>query len=133
MSSGANLIGFDEVMRNLEIKLGDSTIKRKTNKALRDCAKEIEPEFKQALSIYRRTGETVESTVYSRVSSVEGVPTVKLGFGAGSRWRLVHLSEFGYSKKKNPRGLGVIRKFYESQKEPFKGKIESRLREIVNG
>ena len=53
---------------------------------------------------------------------------VKLGFGAGSRWRLEHLNEFGYTKKAHPRGFGVIRRFSEANKEKFKYRLATKLK-----
>lgn len=120
--------GLDQVLVNLEKKLGPEKVKRVANKALREASQEIEPYFERAIAVYAATGLTVKSVVYSRVSGALGVPTVKIGFGEGSRWRLVHLSEFGYSKKRNPRGFGVIRRFSVAGKTLFKAKVHSKLR-----
>lgn len=35
MTSGATLRGFDEVIRNLEAKLGDAKVRRSANRALK--------------------------------------------------------------------------------------------------
>ena len=35
MTSGATLRGFDEVVRNLEAKLGDAKVRRSANRALK--------------------------------------------------------------------------------------------------
>lgn len=129
MSSGATLVGFEEVIRNLEAKLGDGKVRRSANKALKGAATETLEDFKGALGIYKDTGETIASATVGNVTgSFEGVPMVKLGFGAGSRWRLVHLSEFGYAKKAHPRGFGVIRRFSEANKEKFKYRLASKLK-----
>ena len=129
MSSGATLVGFEEVIRNLEAKLGDEKVRRSANKALKGAATENLEDFKGALGVYKDTGETIASATVGNVTgSFEGVPMVKLGFGAGSRWRLVHLSEFGYAKKAHPRGFGVIRRFSEANKEKFKYRLASKLK-----
>lgn len=129
MSSGATLVGFEEVIRNLEAKLGDKKVRRSANKALKGAATETLEDFKGALGVYKDTGETISSATIGNVTgSFEGVPMVKLGFGAGSRWRLVHLSEFGYAKKAHPRGFGVIRRFSEANKEKFKYRLASKLK-----
>lgn len=129
MSSGATLVGFEEVIRNLEAKLGDEKVRRSANKALKGAATETLEDFKGALVVYKDTGETIASATVGNVTgSFEGVPMVKLGFGAGSRWRLVHLSEFGYAKKAHPRGFGVIRRFSEANKEKFKYRLASKLK-----
>ena len=110
MTSGATLRGFDEVIRNLEAKLGDAKVRRSANRALKGA-------------------ETIESATVGNVTgALEGVPMVKLGFGAGSRWRLEHLNEFGYAKKAHPRGFGVIRRFSEANKEKFKYRLATKLK-----
>ena len=96
MSSGAELRGIDDVLRNLEARLGDTKVKRATSRALKAVANETLEEFKGALQVYKDTGETIESATAGRVTGLAaGVPVVKIGFGEGSRWRLVHLNEFG--------------------------------------
>mgnify|MGYP007124497515 FL=1 len=129
MSSGANLKGFDDVLRNLEMHLGDTKVKRATSRALKAVANETLEEFKGALEVFKDTGETIESATVGRVTGLPvGVPVIKIGFGAGSRWRLVHLNEFGYAKKAHPRGFGVIRRFSEANAQKYKYRIANQLK-----
>ena len=129
MSSGANLKGFDDVLRNLEMHLGDTKVKRATSRALKAVANETLKEFKGALEVFKDTGETIESATVGRVTGLAaGVPIVKIGFGEGSRWRLVHLNEFGYAKKAHPRGFGVIRRFSEANAQKYKYRIANQLK-----
>lgn len=129
MSSGAELKGFDDVLRNLEMRLGDAKVKRATSRALKATADETLNEFKSALEVYKDTGETIESATVGRVTGMPvGVPVIKIGFGEGSRWRLVHLSEFGYSKNPHPRGFGVIRRFSEAHAKTYKYRMASHLK-----
>lgn len=129
MSSGAELKGFDEVLRNLEMRLGDAKVKRATSRALKATADETLNEFKSALEVYKDTGETIESATVGRVTGMPvGVPVIKIGFGEGSRWRLVHLNEFGYANNAHPRGFGVIRRFSESNAQKYKFRIASHLK-----
>lgn len=129
MSSGAELRGFDDVLRNIEARLGDAKVKRATSHALKTVADEILEEFKGALQVYKDTGATIESATAGRVTGLAtGVPVVKIGFGEGSRWRLVHLNEFGYGKNPHPRGFGVIRRFSEANAKTYKYRIASHLK-----
>ncbi|MFS9229155.1 hypothetical protein [Streptococcus mitis] len=129
MSSGAELRGFDDVLRNIDARLGDATVKRATSRALKAVANETLEEFKGALQVFKDTGETIESATVGRVTGLAvGVPVVKIGFGEGSRWRLVHLNEFGYAKKAHPRGFGVIRRFSEANSQKYKYRIANHLK-----
>ena len=131
MSSGAELKGADEILKKLESKLGEAKIKRVANRSLRETAQEMEVTFKEALQVFRRTGETIESVTVGRVSNETGVPTIKLGFGQGSRWRLEHLNEFGYVKNRHPRGFGVIRRYSEANKTVYKLKMSEKIRSAL--
>ncbi|WP_367986221.1 hypothetical protein AB1F57_05235 [Streptococcus sp. ZY1909104] len=135
MASGANLVGFEEVLAKMEEKLGESKVRRVTNKALREVAKEIEPDFKEAISSYRDTGATVNAIVVSGVSRATGVAQIKLGFGKGepTRWQLVHLNELGYARNPNPRGFGVIRRFSEGLETTYPEKIKVHLQDGFGG
>lgn len=129
MSSGAELRGIDDVFRNLEARLGDTKVKRATSRALKAVANETLEEFKGALQVYKDTGETIESATAGRVTGLAaGVPVVKIGFGEGSRWRLVHLNEFGYAQNPHPRGFGVIRRFSEAHAKTYKYRVASHLK-----
>ena len=103
-------------------------MRRSANRALKGAATETLEDFQVALEVFRKTGETIESATVGNVTGAfEGVPMVKLGFGAGSRWRLEHLNEFGYAKGPS-RGFGVIRRFSEANKEKFKYRLATKLK-----
>lgn len=128
MSSGAELKGFEDIIRNLESRLGDPAVRRKVGTVLNETVEEFEPTFKRAIAVYSDTGKTVKAVVHGRASGISlGVPTVKLGF-TSPRWSLVHLNEFGYAKKGNPKGFGVIRRFFEASKPVFKSKAGMKLK-----
>ena len=129
MSSGAELRGIDDVLRNLEVHLGDTKVKRATSRALKAVANETLEEFKGALQVYKDTGATIESATVGRVTGLAtGVPVVKIGFGEGSRWRGVHLNDLGYAKNPHPRGFGVIRRFSEAYAKTYKYRMASHLK-----
>ena len=112
-SSGANLKGFDDVLRNVEARLGEPAVRRKVNRVLKETVEEFEPTFKRAMAVYADTGKTAGAVVHGNVTgTASGVPMVKLGFKS-PRWTLIHLNEFGYAKNGHPRGFGIMRRFFE--------------------
>lgn len=135
MTSGAKLVGVQSLLANMERKLGEGKVNRVVNKALRETAKEIEPDFKEVISGYRDTGATVEAVVVSGVSRASGVAQVKLGFGKGhpTRWQLVHLNELGYAKNPSPRGFGVIRRFSDQLQTTYPERIQAHLKAGFGG
>lgn len=130
------LVGMEEVLNNLERKLGSSRVKMVVNKSLRQVGKEAEEDLKSAVSVFARTGGTVEQTTHSNVSWADyGIPTVKIGWRSGSRWRLEHLQEFGFSRygrAVSPRGRGVLRKYVDRYEAEYPKKIQEGLKELVD-
>lgn len=124
---GAELNGIDELLANMEKELGSAKVNRAVNKTLKEVGKELEPSFKSAISVYKRTGETVESAVVSGIKRTEGIPTIKLGFIA-PRWNLVHLQELEYGWKKSRRGLGVIRRYSSILENVYPQYIQEKLK-----
>lgn len=129
MASGyCKVSGIDELLNEMENRLGDAKVKTIVNRALRETGQEVEPKFRSSISTYRDTGQTVAQITVSGVKREEGIPKVEIGFGSGSRWRLVHLSEFGYAGNGNPRGLGVIRRFSSELEGEYPNIIRPKLK-----
>ncbi|MFL4356446.1 hypothetical protein [Streptococcus uberis] len=124
---GAELKGIDELLANMEKELGSAKVNRAVNKSLREIGKEFEPTLKEAVSVYQRTGATVESVVTSGIRRTEGIPTIRLGF-TQPRSSLVHLQELEYGWKSNGRGIGVIRRYSDSLENIYPNEIEKRLK-----
>lgn len=131
MTSGVKLNGVDELLRKMEQELGEAKVNRVVNKALRETGAELLPEFKKELEVFTDTGQTIEDATVSGVSRATGEGVVKLGFGKGSRWRLAHLNELGYSrlgKTYRPRGFGVIRGYAEKLEVKYPKLIANKLK-----
>ncbi|RLV18996.1 hypothetical protein [Streptococcus iniae] len=124
---GAELNGIDELLANMEKELGSAKVNRAVNKTLKEVGKELEPSFKNAISVYKRTGMTMGSVAVSGVKRSEGIPKIKLGFTA-PRYRLVHLQEMEYGWKKNKRGVGVIRRYSDSLEGVYPQRIQEKLK-----
>ncbi|EPW72035.1 hypothetical protein VWV84_08125 [Streptococcus agalactiae] len=129
---GAELKGVDELLANMEKKLGSAKVNRVVNKALKEIGKELEPSFKGAISVYRKSGATVESAVVSGIKREEGIPKVKLGFQA-PRWNIVHLQELEYGWKHNRRGVGVIRRYSDILETIYPRGIRDKLKGGFDG
>ncbi|EAO71586.1 TPA: hypothetical protein ACGOAU_001780 [Streptococcus agalactiae] len=116
----------------MEKKLGSAKVNRVVNKALKEIGEELEPSFEAAISVYRRSGETVKSAVVSRIKREEGIPKVKLGFQA-PRWNMVHLQELEYGWKEKRRGVGVIRRYSDVLETIYPKGIKDKLKGGFDG
>ncbi|MFL4425289.1 hypothetical protein QFE98_06900 [Streptococcus uberis] len=124
---GAELKGIDELLANMEKELGSAKVNRAVNKSLREIGKEFEPTLKEAVSVYQRTGATVESVVTSGIRRTEGIPTIRLGF-TQPRSSLVHLQELEYGWKKSRRGIGVIRRYSSMLEGIYPQRVQEKLK-----
>lgn len=130
-----NVTGVEEIIKNIEAKLGKERTTRIVNKALRNSGDLVVDAVKAGVAHYADTGATVEEVVKGNVKNRSGKKTIDVGWrGDKSRWRLVHLNEFGYTrwgKRYSPRGLGSIQKAYENSQKIYWSSMKSDLGELA--
>ncbi|WP_137597136.1 hypothetical protein [Paucilactobacillus kaifaensis] len=132
-----NIRGMDEVLANMEKKLGSRSVARYSNEALNVAGRYMAVRLKSAVSSYRDTGATVNEVTVGQARLKGGVRTIKIGWdGGGSkqRYRLVHLNEFGYTRfgrSYSPRGIGKVQNAYESSKQPMKALEKHELEKLL--
>lgn len=111
----SSVTGTEEILANIEKKMGKAKANRVINKALRTTADEIVLLTKEAVAYYRDTGATYDEVVRGNVKGASsGIKSIDVGWkGDMSRWRLVHLNEFGYTrfgKYVRPQGMGAVQR-----------------------
>ncbi|KAF1303668.1 HK97 gp10 family phage protein [Enterococcus sp. JM9B] len=125
--------GTDQIIANLEKKLGKSRTTRVVNKALRKTGENVKRDVEDAASSYIDTGETHETVIVSNVK--KGPPKqIQVGWGEGSRWRLVHLNEFGYTrygKYIRPRGMGKLQGVVDKTEATALQEMRSEMEELA--
>lgn len=130
----ASVTGTEDILKNIEAKLGKARATRVINKALQNYGKELKQDVETAVSSYIDTGETHDTVIASAIK--KGPPKeVQVGWGAGSRWRLVHLNEFGYTrfgKYQSPRGMGKLQGVVDKTKGSAFEKMRSELGELAH-
>ena len=127
--------GMEEIIAKLDKKLGPERCKKVVNKALKRAGDECEDDLKDMAESFRDRGVTVEETTHSNVSWADyGIPTVKVGWRSGSRWRMEHLQEFGYTrfgKSYNPRGVGKMRNLVDTYQSKYPEIAQEELKELL--
>lgn len=124
--------GLDNILKNLEAKLGERRTTRVVNKALRSAGEKSQKIVEDATATYIRTGETNETVIASNIKK-NPYKSIEIGWGAGSRWRLVHLSEFGYTrygKYVRPRGMGQLRGAVDEIESTIVPEMQKELKEL---
>ncbi|MBS7578294.1 MULTISPECIES: HK97 gp10 family phage protein [unclassified Enterococcus] len=128
--------GTDQILRNIESKLGKNKANRVINKALRNTGDEIVDIVKDSVAYYRDTGATYNEVVKSGVKGASsGIKTVEVGWrGDQSRWRLVHLNEFGYTRfgqYVRPQGMGAVQKAADKSQDIAFKNMKKDLEELA--
>jgi len=134
MKVTAEITGVDEVLDKLAEKFSPAKLARVENAALRVAGRRVAVELKNAVASYRDTGQTVLQVSVGDPRSAGGIRRIKIGWHAGSRWRLVHLNEFGYTRggrTYSPRGMGKIQGAYDSSREPAKELQRHELEKLL--
>ncbi|WP_035191006.1 HK97-gp10 family putative phage morphogenesis protein [Ligilactobacillus equi] len=119
-----NITGVDEILAKMEKKFGKAKTDKVERRALKVASTTMKYALKSGVSGYRDTGKTVGEVTASKPRRKAGKLSVKVGWqGGGSRWRLVHLNEWGYTrngKTYHPRGLGAVQKTFDATKDEAK-------------
>jgi hypothetical protein len=125
--------GVDEILKTIESKLGVNRANRVVNKALRKYGETLKKDVEEATASYMDTGETHDTVIVSSVK--KGPPKqIQVGWGQGTRWRLVHLSEFGYTrygKYVSPRGKGKLQGVVDKTETTAMKELQSDLEELA--
>lgn len=127
------ITGTDQIIANLEKKLGSARTTRVVNKALRKYGETLKNDVQDAVSSYIDTGETHDTVIASNIK--KGPPKrVEVGWGQGSRWRLVHLNEFGYTRYGRyirPRGMGKLQGVVDKTEATALQEMRSEMEELA--
>jgi hypothetical protein len=121
-----NVKGMDEVLANMEKKLGSRAVAQISNQALNVAGRYMAVQLKTAVASYRDTGATVNEIVVGKAKLKGGVRTIGIGWdgsGTKQRYRLVHLNEFGYTRwgrSYSPAGMGKVQQAFNAAKAPMK-------------
>lgn len=124
--------GEEEIVRNIEAKLGKTRANRVINKSLKKFGNKQEEIVKKAVSSYIDTGKTHDLVI---TSGVKGNPKrVETGWNSQERYPIVHLSEFGYTrygKYVRPRGIGKLQGAVDEVKSIAMPTMQSELEELA--
>ena len=136
MNGGFTITGVDEVISKLENKFSSRKLDQIERQALKMGATYAKYQLNYAVESYRDTGATVREVTAGKPRKKAGHLSVKVGWEGGkSRWRLVHLNEWGYTRNGrtySPRGLGVVQKAFSGMKDEIKNTQVEYLKRMVD-
>ncbi|MGY3716783.1 HK97 gp10 family phage protein, partial [Sutcliffiella cohnii] len=101
------LKGRNQLIKNLEKKLGPENIQRISDKALKAGAEVFVKELKRQFESFRDKGWSIDEITISEPMVVDGKRIIKVHWrGPKNRYRIIHLNEWGTIKHPKPRGKG---------------------------
>lgn len=127
--------GINDLLKNIEDEFGEKKMKTISKKVINESAPEVKEQLKKDMSVYKDTGASIDEVVLSNATYKNGVTTAQIGWnGPEGRYRIIHLNEWGYTKKGKqitPRGFGVIEKSFRGSTKDYLENVESELKKYL--
>ncbi len=133
MSSGFRITGVEELQKAIEQAYAGTRAKSMQKEALNAGGEVVVNTLKKNFEPFKDTGYSQEDIVRTNARTHDGAEEIKVGWsGDHGRWRLVHLNEFGYTRKGKqytPKGFGAIAKSIEEAKQEYVQAVAGKLRD----
>ena len=112
--------GVDNLLYELERRLGKQKMRRKVDKALIAGARVIVEEIKSNFQSFKHTGASIDELTFSKPMYLNGIRTIKIHWkGPKNRYAIIHLNEHGTIRQPNPRGKGAVERSLRSGQEEY--------------
>ena len=124
----SEVTGLEEILKNMEDKLGQARVNRISNKALKKQGERN----KQTVKKYIDSGKTHDLVISSGVKS--NPKRVETGWASKERAPIVHLNEFGYTRYGTyvrPRGMGKLQAAADEIQAKAFGELKSNMEELA--
>lgn len=123
-----NITGLNELIKNLEKRLGQDRARQISDQALKDGAKVFVRELKLQFESFKDTGATIEEITVSEPMWLAGNRVIKVHWrGPKGRYRIIHLNEWGTVKNPNPRGKGAIARAMRNAENAYRNAIKRAI------
>ncbi|WP_100373077.1 HK97-gp10 family putative phage morphogenesis protein [Bacillus sp. FJAT-45037] len=126
--SGIRIDGMDELLAELDKRYGKEAMEIKVDQALKKGAEVFESELKREFAKFKDTGASIYEITVSEPLDYGGKRTIRVHWkGPKSRYRIIHLNEFGTVQNPNPPGKGAVARAERSAREAYQRVIREEL------
>lgn len=128
----SEVTGLEEILKNMEDKLGQARVNRISNKALKKQGERNKQIVKKYMASYIDSGKTHDLVISSGVKS--NPKRVETGWASKERAPIVHLNEFGYTRYGTyvrPRGMGKLQAAADKIQAKAFGEMKSDMEELA--
>ena len=123
------ITGEEQLLQQLEQKLGEQAVQRISDKALLAGAEVFVKELQRQFSSWKDTGASHDEITASDIIVVNGVRTIKIHWrGPDNRYRIIHLNEWGTVKNPNPSGKGAVARAMRNAQNEYRKVIKEAIR-----
>jgi len=122
--------GLDQLLADLERRLGKEAMQRISDKALLDAAEVFVKELKREFETFKDTGASIKEITVTGPYWEDGVRTIRVHWrGPKKRYRVIHLNEWGTIKNPNPRGKGAVARAMRNSEKAYQEAVRKALME----
>lgn len=122
------ITGLNELLRELERRFGAANMERLNDRALLKGADVLVPELKRNFERFKDEGYSIEEVTIGEPKTVVRKRRVSVHWkGPHSRYRIIHLNEWGTVKNPNPRGKGAIARSIRNSENAYRNAIRETL------
>lgn len=124
--------GISDVLADIKRRFGEEAATRISDQALKDASLVFKSALIAQLGTFKDTGATVDEVTFTEPYSVNGVRTITVHWkGPKSRYRVIHLNEYGTVKNPNPRGKGAIARALQASEAAYKRAVAESIRRSI--
>lgn len=124
--------GLEDLQKAIANAYSGAQAKRIRKQALNTGGDVVVEQMKKNFEAFKGAGFSQEEIMRTDARTKNDIEELKIGWnGEHGRWRIIHLNEFGYTRKGKqytPRGFGVIAKTVEQSKEEYFHTVADELR-----
>ena len=119
--------GVQETLSALEKKFGEKKTQILTKTAINAGAGKVEKNLQNDMIVFKDKGYTIDEVVRKNATYRNYKAEAEIGWnGPHQRYRIIHLNEWGYTRKGKqirPRGFGVITKSLKKSEPLYFGTV----------
>lgn len=131
---GVELKGQDAVIRELERRLTGNAAQAIQDKALQEGAKVFVEELKRQFETFKDTGASIDEITISEPTSFGKDRRVTVHWkGPKSRYRVIHLNEFGTVNNPNPKGKGAVARALRNAEKAYVRTVKREMEAMARG
>ena len=127
--------GVQETLSALEKKFGEKKTQTLTKTAINAGAGKVEKNLQNDMIVFKDKGYTIDEVVKKQATYKNYKAEAEIGWnGPHQRYRIIHLNEWGYTRKGKqirPRGFGVITKSLKNSEPLYFNTVFEEVRKNI--